>query len=270
MKVLNKSIVFFSFISLYCTNCVAQSSLNKLNLINTIEIQTELIATDKLGNLYALNKQEVFKYDSNGKLLQKNSLKSLGNLFTIDVSNPMKILAFYKDYNKVLFLDNMLAPSGSTIDLSAIGFDQATLACTSHDNGIWLFNSLNFELVRMDPSLKISNQSGNIAQLTGNPIKPTVLFENNNQVYLCDTLTGVLIFDVFGTYIKTIPIKSISDLQVENNILYFIDGKGFGSFNPELLQQNEIELPQQGISQIRLQKNRVFMKLADKILIYSY
>ncbi len=181
----------------------------------------------------------------------------------------MKILAFYKDYNKILFLDNMLAPSAGSIDLSAIGFDQVTLTCSSHDNGMWVFNSLNFEIVRMEPSLKISHQSGNIAQLTGNAIKPTALFETNNKVYLCDTIAGVLVFDVFGTYIKTIPIKSIVDLQVENNILYFIDKKGFGSFSMDLLQQNEMVLPQNDIKQIRLQKNRVFMRLPDKIDIYA-
>jgi hypothetical protein len=122
----------------------------------------------------------------------------------------------------------------------------------------------------MDPSLKISHQSGNIAQLTGNAIKPTALFENNNRVYLCDTIIGVLVFDVFGTYIKTIPIKSIIDLQVENNVIYFIDKKGFGSFNNDLLKQNELPLPMSDIKQIRLQKNRVFMRMFKKIDIYSY
>ncbi len=253
----------------WCLSLQAQTSFDKLNLLKTIDLKSQIITTDKLGNLYAVANEEIFKFDAQGVLLQKNSLKSFGNLFSIDVSNPMKILAFYKDYNKILFLDNMLAPSGGSIDLSAIGFDQVTLTCSSHDNGMWVFNSLNFEIVRMEPSLKISHQSGNIAQLTGNAIKPTALFETNNKVYLCDTIAGVLVFDVFGTYIKTIPIKSIVDLQVENNILYFIDKKGFGSFSMDLLQQNEMVLPQNDIKQIRLQKNRVFMRLPDKIDIYA-
>jgi len=248
----------------------AQQPLESLNLIKTIDKKANLISSDKLGNLYAVENQEVFKYDANGNLLQKNSLKSFGNLFSLDVSNPMKILAFYKDYNKIVFLDNMLAPSAGALDLASIGFDQATLACTSHDNGLWLFNSLNFEIVRMDPSFKVTHQSGNIAQLTGYAIKPTLLFETNNQVFLCDTLTGVLVFDVFGTYIKTIPIKFISDLQVENNIMYFIEPHGFGSFDTILLQQNEIALSEKNIGQIRLQKNRVFIRLSDKLMIYSY
>jgi len=265
------SIISRAFLCLICwsISLTAQTSFDKLNLLKTIDLEAQIISTDKLGNLYAVANEEIFKFDAQGVLLQKNSLKSFGNLFSIDVSNPMKILAFYKDYNKILFLDNMLAPSGGSIDLSAIGFDQVTLTCSSHDNGMWVFNSLNFEIVRMEPSLKISHQSGNIAQLTGNAIKPTALFETNNKVYLCDTIAGVLVFDVFGTYIKTIPIKSIVDLQVENNILYFIDKKGFGSFSMDLLQQNEMVLPQNDIKQIRLQKNRVFMRLPDKIDIYA-
>ncbi len=265
------SLISRAFLCLICWSLPlpAQTSFDKLNLLKTIDLKSQVITTDKLGNLYAVANEEIFKFDAQGVLLQKNSLKSFGNLFSIDVSNPMKILAFYKDYNKILFLDNMLAPSGGSIDLSSIGFDQVTLTCSSHDNGIWVFNSLNFEIVRMEPSLKISHQSGNIAQLTGNAIKPTALFETNNKVYLCDTIAGVLVFDVFGTYIKTIPIKSIVDLQVENNILYFIDKKGFGSFNMDLLQQNEMPLPQNDIKQIRLQKNRVFMRLPDKIDIYT-
>jgi hypothetical protein len=248
----------------------AQGSLQSLNLIKKLPVSAKLIATDKLGNLYAVSEQEIIKFDVNGNLLQKNSIKSLGNIFTLDVSNPMKILAFFRDYNKVIFLDNMLAATPNGIDLSAIGFDQATLACTSHDNGIWLYNILNFEIVRMDPSLKITHQSGNIAQLTGNAIKPIALFETNNRVYLCDTVQGVLIFDVFGTYIKTIPIKSIRDLQVENNVLYFMDHNGFGSFNLDLIKEDEIALPEKNIQQIRLQKNRVFMRLPDSIVIYGY
>lgn len=269
MKISSLSFIVLVF-TLTLKIAKAQNSLDKLSLLNTIELQSQLITTDKLGNLYAATNQEIFKYDSNGKLLQKNSIKSIGNIFTLDVSNPMKILAFYRDYNKVLFLDNMLAPSGSTIDLSSLGFDQATLVCSSHDNSIWLYNSLNFEIVRMDPALKITHQSGNIAQLTGNAVKPIVLFENNNKVYLCDSIAGVLVFDVFGTYIKTIPIKSITDLQVENNIMYFLDEKGFGSFNVDLLEQNEIALPEKGIKQIRLQKNRVFIRFQNKINFYSY
>ena len=219
---MSKTIKIFLFLIWSNFYVFAQSPWERLNLIKTINVNAQLITTDKLGNLYIVANQEIFKYDANGTLLQKNSIKSLGNLAMLDVSNPMKIMAFFKDYNKIVFLDNMLAISGSSIDLASIGFDQATLASSSHDNGIWIYNSLNFELVRLEPALNNSHQSGNIAQLTGNAIKPTSLFETNNRVYLCDTTIGVLIFDVFGTYIKTIPIKSIQQQQVEHNIKYVL------------------------------------------------
>lgn len=257
-------LLFCQFIAL------SQNPWATLNLIKSIEIPAQFISTDKLGNLYITANQEISKYDANGKLLQKNSIKSFGNIYSIDASNPMKILTFFKDYNKIIFLDNMLAVSENAIDLSTINLDQVTLASSSHDNGIWVYNSLNFEILRMDPNLKITHQSGNIAQLTGNAIKPLMLFEANNRVYLCDTIQGALVFDVFGTYVKTIPIKSIKDLQVENNMLYFIDNKGFGNFNIDKIQMEEIELPDANVQQIRLQKNRVYVKLKNSVKIYGY
>lgn len=248
----------------------AQHSWSDMQHIKTLNIQSQLIASDKLGNLYAISNQEILKYDAGGNLLQKNSLKNLGNIGSIDVSNPMKILVFYKDYNKIMFLDNMLAASENSIDLSSLGLDQVTLSCTSHDNGIWLYNSINFELIRMDPQLKVSHQSGNIAQLVGNAIKPMAMVETNNRLYLCDSIQGILIFDVFGTYIKSIPLFQLKDFQVENNIIYFIDSKGFGSFNLDLVLKKEIEMPDPEVQQIRLQKNRVFLRLVNKIKIYEY
>jgi hypothetical protein len=266
---IEKLIKWIVFLLLSSFTMLAQNTAPNLLLVKTLDVQAQLISSDKLGNLYAISNHEILKYDANGKLLQKNSIKSLGNIYTLDVSNPMKILAFYKDYNKIVFLDNMLAASENSIDLSSIGFDQVTLSCTSHDNGIWVYNSLNFELVRMEPTLKISHQSGNISQLIGSAIKPLALVENNNRVYLCDSIQGVLVFDIFGTYIKSIPLFKVKDFQVENNMMYFLDNSGFGSFNLDLIQQQKMDIPEPEVQQIRLQKNRVFFRLKDNIKIYS-
>ena len=249
---------------------LSQNPWANLNLIKSIEIPSQFISTDKLGNLYITSNQEILKYNANGDLLQKNSVKSFGNIHAIDASNPMKILSFFKDYNKIIFLDNMLSVSENTIDLSTLNLDQVTLAGSSHDNGMWVYNSINFEIVRMDPNLKTTHQSGNIAQLTGIAIKPIMLYEANNRVYLCDSVHGVFVFDVFGTYIKTIPIFSVKDFQVENNMLYFIDKNGFGSFNMDKIQMAQLELPEMDVQQIRLQKNRVYMKLKNSVKIYGY
>lgn len=249
---------------------LAQQVFTNLKLIKSSAVVCEFISTDRLGNLYTVSDQEISKYDANGTFLQKNSIKNLGKLYFMDASNPMKILVFYKDYNKLAFLDNMLASNGITIDLATIGYDQATLACSSHDNGFWIYDLLNFELVRFDPNLSITNKSGNIAQLTGIGINPSLLCENNNKVYLYDQESGILVFDIFGTYLKTIPIKGILDFQVENNQIYFINEKGFGSFNQQLLQEQELLLPEQEVQQIRLQKNRVYMRTKSGFAIYSY
>ncbi|MCC6252436.1 MAG: hypothetical protein IT238_08250 [Bacteroidia bacterium] len=248
----------------------AQNISDQLKWIKSINISSRIISCDNIGNLYAVAQQEILKYDNNGNLLQKNSVKNWGELYQLDVSNPMKIIAYYKDYNKIVFFDNMLANTGNSIDLSELGYDQATLVCNSHDNGLWLYNSINFELVRFDLALKVTHQSGNIAQLTNTNINPSILIENNNKVYLCDSVNGVFVFDIFGTYIKTIPLRNINSLQVVNDVLYFRNKEGFGSFNSVLLKQEEIFFPDDDILQVSLQKGRVYMRYSDKIAIYNY
>ena len=123
---MNKKFLFYLIILsllLFQNNTFAQSENDGLKSITEITKTTDFITTDKLGNLYTVAGDEISKYDQNGKFLQKNSIKSLGKITSLDVTNPLKILVFYKDYNKIVFIDNMLAQSGNLIDLSAMGYD---------------------------------------------------------------------------------------------------------------------------------------------------
>ncbi|UPT66170.1 MAG: hypothetical protein M0D57_17035 [Sphingobacteriales bacterium JAD_PAG50586_3] len=59
---------------------------------------------DKLDNVYVINDNEIFKYKPDGKLFNRYSNKSLGKVTMIDVSNPLKILLFYKDFSRIVYL----------------------------------------------------------------------------------------------------------------------------------------------------------------------
>ncbi len=265
----NKNLICFVMTCIWCTSLFSQTtSWNNLKQVSTVPIKAQYIAPDKMGNWYAISGQEIIKMDSNGKILLKNSLKNMGNISEIDVSNPLKILVFYQELSKVVILDNMLANTGE-IDLALLGYDQASLICTSHDNGYWIYNPLNFELLRLNAGLKMVQQSGNIAQLIGKSINPLQMLEVNNKLYLCDSTSGILTFDIFGAYIKTIPIQSITNFQVENNHIYYTKNKSFACFDPQYLKMTEIFFPEADFQQVKIQKSRVFVRLTDKIIVYE-
>lgn len=160
---------------------------------------------DKLGQVVLYNNKEMIKITSTDTLFNRFSQMSLGPIHTIDVTNPMKILVFYKDAGRIVFLDNTLSPNGQIVDLIALGYDQAELACTSFDNGLWIYDRLNFRLLRFNNNMQITVEVPNLNQVLAGQANDSLSFcrlsEHNNRVYLQSNSGDVLVFDVYGTWL---------------------------------------------------------------------
>ena len=182
------------------------------------------LTVDNLGNAYTVSKDGVFvKYNAT---LDTPPLtftdKSLGKLACADVSNPLKLLLLYPDYAQIDVLDSKLSPTG-TISLRDLGVIQPTLLCNSYNNCMWVYDQQDFQLKRIDPNLQVTNQSGSIAQITGHDVYPVFLTSYNNWLFMVDTVVGIMQFDMYGTYYKTIPVKNVSSLQVIDDMLLYLE-----------------------------------------------
>lgn len=209
------------------------------------------------------------KYDSKGNFLKSLSNKNLGNISFIDVRDPLKILLFYRFFQQIAFIDNMLSPSGNPIMLDALGYSQISSVCSSHNNGFWIYNQQNSELIRFDQNLQKTQQTGNLAQLTGQKITPDFMTEQNNVLFLNDSSSGILIFDIYGTYNKIIPLKGLTRFQVVNDeIIYSKDGK-LRSYNIKTLEENELSLPSTDALDVRTEKEKLYLLKQKSIDIYS-
>src|ERR1700740_422215 len=118
-----------------------------------IKTKFDSFTTDNLGNIYLVSNDEIKKYNKKGELLKKFSNKKAGKIFSIDASNALRILVFYKDQSQVLILDSQLTQNGDVIDLLNMNLEQSDLICSSFNNGMWLYNRQNAELVRLDNNL---------------------------------------------------------------------------------------------------------------------
>ena len=240
----------------------------KFELIRSLPIASSFIATDNLENVYLMNGNVLEKYDGQGTLLKNYSNKAFGNISSVDATNPLRVLLFFKSFQQIAFLDNMLAPAGNMISLDALGHPQTDLACSSHDNGLWIYSLHNSELVRFDQDLQKAQQTGNIAQLTGKKIQPDFLIEQNNRVFLNDSSNGILVFDIYGTYNKTIPIKGINRFQILNDkIIYYTDGK-LKSFDLKTMAESETALPAGDIIDARTEKEKLYLLKQKSLDIY--
>lgn len=247
----------------------ASFSQSKFKLISKIESDTNLFTSDNQGNMYLIKENELAKFDKTGKQLYKFSNKNFGNIDFVDASNMFKILVFYKNFSQVLFLDNTLSLTGDPVSIDKIGFEQAQLVCTSHNNGMWIYDQQNFELVRIDQNLEKTQQTGNLNVILNINLQPTGLLEYDNKVYLNNPSTGILIFDIYGTYYKTIPIKNMEQFQVISDWIYFISEKKAKAYNIKTTEEKEFEMPVTEFQSFRLEMGILIIQNKDSISIYS-
>lgn len=222
-----------------------------------------------MSNIYLMSADVLQKYDPSGTAIKSYSNKSLGKITAVDASNPLKLVLFYRNFLQIVFLDNTLSQNGDPVSIESLGYPQTQLVCSSHDNGIWIYNQQNFELIRFDQNLQVSNQTGNLVQQLGMDIKPSYMIEYNNRLYVNNPSTGILVFDVFGTYYKTIPIKNNSGFQFKEDEILFYQNNKLNSFNTVTLQLHSSVLPDSTAISARLVRDKLYVLQKDTLSIYT-
>lgn len=260
------SLLFLALLVAFSANCFSQT---KFNLITTINAESDFFTTDNLSNVYVVKANELTKYDKTGKQLYRYSNKNFGNITFVDASNMLKILVFYKDFLQVVFLDNTLSANGDPINMEELGFQRSQLVCSSNNSGMWIYDQQNFELIRLDQNLLKTQQTGNLSATLNMEIQPNFLLEYDNKVYLNNPATGVLIFDVYGTYYKTIPVKDALRFQPIGDLVYFISDKKVKSYNTKTTEEKQYELPMKEFESFRLEIGVLMLRSAKAVYLYS-
>jgi hypothetical protein len=260
---MKNTLIFLLFIS---STCFSQS---KFNLITTIKVESDFITSDNQSNIYIVKGNELTKYDKTGKELYKYSNKNFGNISFVDASNMLKILVFYKDFLQVVLLDNTLSLNGEPVSLEQIGYVQGQLACTSHNSGMWIYDQQNFEIVRLDQNLIQTQKTGNLTAMLNTDLQPNFLLEYNNRVYLNNPSSGVLIFDVYGTYYKTLPVQTSLRFQPLGDWVYFFSGKNVKAYNILTSEEKQFEIPLTDFQNFRLEMGILILQAQNSIFLYT-
>jgi hypothetical protein len=244
-------------------------SQSKFKLIGEIPSDTSFFTTDNQSNVYVAKKYELFKYNKNGKLLYKFSNKKFGDIDFVDASNMMRILLFYRNFSQVVFLDNTLSANGEPISFDKIGFQQVSLVCSSFNNGMWLYDQQNFSLVQLNTSYETIHHTESINNLLNIDLQPTCLIERDNKLYLNNPSTGILIFDIYGTYYKTLPLKNVKQFQVIGDWLYYILERKMKAYNIKTTEETNFNMPEGEFTGFRLETDALILQSAKSIFVYS-
>lgn len=239
--------------------------------IGGIKINAKHVQTDNLGNIYAVSTtNQLTKYSRNGNPISTLNYNYTGNITQLDVTNPMQVFVFYRELNKVVVLDNNLAFRGE-INLHKAGVIQAATIARSFDNQVWVFDMGDLQLKKIGFDNTTQQSSGNVRQYIDQQSGVCGLVDNGDNVFVVDSLNGVLLFDVFANYQKTIPLKGVGTLKVLDRFyFYYANGKLY-RYNWQTAQMAQYPLPDTTqVRGISIEKERIYLHKSDSIVVYSY
>lgn len=197
----------------------ADSTVN-VKLVQTIQGSFADFSVDNLGNLYLLTttnqiKKINEKFDSVGLF---NDVKRYGNIYSIDASNPLKILVYYKDFLTIAVLDRFLNIR-NTIDLRKQNIVQARAITQSYDNNIWVFDELDAKIKKLDETGKVLQESADFRLLFDEVPNPIKLIDADGLLYLYNAKHGFTVFDYYGAMKSNYSLVDWKDVQVQNDFV---------------------------------------------------
>lgn len=228
----------------------------------------DFFAMDNLGNMYFITESEIMKYLANGTYFNRYSNLRLGQITSVDATNGLRVMLFYKDQQQIMFLDSQMSQKSDPVSLEQMGYEQTELVCVSANNGFWIFNKSNNELIRFDEHLKKIASTGNLKQMLQTELKPNFMTEHNGDLFLNCPEIGIYVFDIFGTFSKVISIKELKNIQVNEDIVYYLKDNKFCSYNYKLFEEVCDSFPIKKINQAWYFKNKVYLSDKDSLVVY--
>jgi hypothetical protein len=244
---------------------------NKYVFLDSFQVKANSVSVDNFGNFYVMSDNQILKFDKEGAYQVRFEEVKNGKIGSIDVTNPFKMIVYYPDFMKAIVLDKFLTYLVA-YDFFSLGYTDVTAVGSSADGYLWFYDATDFRLKKIDATGNVQLQSQPVNQLIDRVITPNFILEKNGQVFVNDTATGILVFDNFGAYYKTIPIRGLQKFHIlQEQIIYYQDDK-LKSYNPVTFDAKMISLPDTtgGIIQAVIEKERIAVLKKDRIDFYKY
>jgi len=225
--------------------CFAQKpASDSFVLLKTYTGNIANVAMDNLDNLYIISSTgQIKKLNASGDSVGVyNQVKNYGQLYSIDVSNPLKLLLFYKEFSTVVILDRFLA-NQSTLDLKRFSVLSPSAIGNSYDNNIWVYDEYDNKLKKIDEQGNKLLETADFRTVFDQSISPQKILNDNGLVYLADTTNGVFVFDNYGTFKRKIPIKNFQTIAIANNNIISTNNEFISVFNPSTQLQAQKKIP---------------------------
>lgn len=228
---------------------------------------------DHLANTYLLHGFEVEKYDSTGKFVARYSNNRLGMPGFLDVSNPLKILVWYSDFQTAVFLDRNLTELGR-LNLNQAGYPAVRCLASAADGNLWAYDEATSHLLKLNTAGEKLMESQPLNLEFSQRFAPTCIRDDGGQaVFVSDPGQGVGVFDPFAQLDKILLFKGLTQFEVENGVLFFAEKDGIHIENWRGLFSKKIPLPKTALAEngvFWISKKRLFVRNQSGVAVYRF
>ncbi len=237
------TLVILCFCALLVHPSAAQTD-STFGFIKTIKGNFSSFNVDNLDNIYLItNTNQLKKINSKGDSIGVfNDVKRFGNPSSIDVTNPLKVLLYYKNFSTVVILDRMLNIR-NTINFRKQNIFLVKTIASSYDNNIWLFDEADYKLKKIDKEGDQLQETTGWRILFDTVPSPTQLIDRDNYVYLYDPEKGFYIFDYYGGFKNRLAFLNWTNVEVSGKNMYGFSNNILYTYQLNSLTLKEYKLP---------------------------
>lgn len=252
---------------------IAAQADTTFSLLRTIPGDIESFTVDNLDNIYILNSHnQVKKLNANGDSVAVfNDVKKYGKATLLDVSNPLKVLLYYKDFATIVVLDRFLNVVNS-IDLRKQNIFQAKAVAQSYDNKVWVYDELENKLKKVDEEGKTLFETPDFRQLFGQAPVPQKIFDQDKLVYLYDSAQAVFVFDYYGALKNKILITKWQNFKIAGKYIFGSNADTLHRYEISSFRLDEWKMPEEIFRSraFNFSSTRLYALKKDGLEVYSY
>ena len=227
-------------------------------------------SADGLENVFISDNSVIQKFDSVGVLKFTQSIKSLGNMTAFLTINTMKLAHFSEEQQTLCYFDNTLTATDDCLELIDREIFNATkIASSERSDKVWVYDQVNSSLRLLDiegdkkQGVRIDNLRG-VLELNN----ITQIRERANQLYILDSLRGVFIFDMYGSFVDHIAVENAIQVDANKNAVFILFKDKLLSVPLNGAGKVDIMLPIPGVSEFVLKNQSFFFRTSQNVHKY--
>ena len=265
-----KKMLLFCIVSLAVFNVAAQQD-STFSYSKLMPGEFSYFNVDNLDNVYLVtNSNQLKKYYPNGDSAGVfNDVRTYGKLFSIDVTNPLKLLLYYQNFSTIVVLDRFLNKR-NVINLRKQNIFNVKAIGSSYDNNIWVFDEGDGKIKKIDDNGQVLSETVDLRMIFDTIPSPSQLIDQDGFVHLYDPDKGFYIFDIYGALKNKIPFLQWKNIEVIDKKLYGFSDSSLYQYQPGSLQLKEYKLPATFTNalQIKASKGGIYLLQKNGLLQY--